>query len=214
MKSDKTLLVVGCGGHARFILGLVSNSSFNAVGLIDLEDSFDDSDVIMGVSVVGCLSSISSQYQLGQRNVVLAIGDNWLRQKTFFDLCKMGFEVPNLIHSSAIIDPTAVIGVGNVIGPNVVIGAEVNIGNNNIINSGAVVEHQSIIGNHNHLSVSAIICGNTTIGNCTFLGANSVVIDKVTVSDDTILGAGGVLISSVNESGQTLVGCPAKVVKK
>ena len=189
MKDKKTLLVVGCGGHARFILGLVNNSSFKAAGLIDLDDNFDESNRIMGVSVVGCLSAITQEYQLGQRNVVLAIGDNVLRQKTFFDLCKMGFEVPNLIHSSSIIDPTAVIGVGNVIGPNVVIGAEVNIGSNNIINSGAVIEHQSIIGDHNHVSVSTIICGNTTIGNRIFLGANSVVIDKLMISDDTTLGA-------------------------
>ena len=54
MKDKKTLLVVGCGGHARFILGLVNNSSFKAAGLIDLDDNFDESNRIMGVSVVGC----------------------------------------------------------------------------------------------------------------------------------------------------------------
>lgn len=133
MKPDNTLLVIGCGGHARFILSLVNNSDFQASGLIDLEDNFNDSDVIMGVSVVGCLSSINEQYKFGQRSVVLAIGDNYLRKKIFLDLIEMGFNIPNLIHSSSIIDPTAVIGLGNVIGPNVVIGAEVVIGDNNII---------------------------------------------------------------------------------
>ena len=37
-------LVVGCGGHARFLLSLVGNSCFEAFGLISLEDEFDDSD--------------------------------------------------------------------------------------------------------------------------------------------------------------------------
>ena len=214
MKPDNTLLVIGCGGHARFILSLINNSDFKASGLIDLEDNFNDSDVIMGVSVVGCLSSINEQYKLGHRDVVLAIGDNHLRKNYFLDLIKMGFNIPNLIHSSSIIDPTAVIGSGNVIGPNVIIGAEVVIGDNNIINSGAVIEHQTRVGNHNHVSVSAIICGNVSIGNDIFLGANSVVIDKLTVSNDTILGAGGTLISSTKEPGCTLVGCPARVVRK
>jgi sugar O-acyltransferase (sialic acid O-acetyltransferase NeuD family) len=214
MKPQKTVLVVGCGGHARFILSLVSNSYFEASGLIDLEDDVEDSEVIMGVPVVGCLSSISEQHQLGQRSVVLAIGDNFLRQKTFLDLGEMGFKFPNLIHSSSVIDPTAEIGVGNVIGPNVVIGAEVEIGNNNIINSGAVIEHQSIIGDHNHVSLSATICGKVSVGDRVFLGANSVVIDNLQVADDTTLGAGGTLISSANELGLTLVGCPAKEIKK
>jgi UDP-N-acetylbacillosamine N-acetyltransferase len=214
MNPENTVLVVGCGGHARFIISLVSNSYFEISGLIDLEDDVKDSEVIMGVSVVGRLSSISQQYQLGQRSVVLAIGDNFLRQKTFSDLGQMGFKFPNLIHSSSIIDPTAVFGVGNVIGPNVVIGAEVEIGNNNIINSGAVIEHQSIIGDHNHVSLSATICGKVSVGDRVFLGANSVVLDKLKVFDDTILGAGGALVSSTKEPGRTLVGCPAKEIVK
>jgi sugar O-acyltransferase (sialic acid O-acetyltransferase NeuD family) len=214
MKLENTVLVVGCGGHARFILSLVSNSYFEASGLIDLEDDVKDSEVIMGVSVVGRLSSISEQYQLGQRSIVLAIGDNFLRQKTFSDLGQIGFKFPNLIHSSSIIDPTAVVGVGNAIGPNVVIGAEVEIGNNNIINSGAVIEHQSIIGDHNHVSLSATICGKVSVGNRVFLGANSTVIDKLLVSDDTTLGAGGTLVSSTRAPGLTLVGCPAKENKR
>lgn len=210
MKSQNTLLVVGCGGHARFILSLVSNSYLEASGLIDLEDNIKDSEVIMGVPVVGCLSSIGEQYQLSQRSVVLAIGENILRQKTFLDLGEMGFKFPNLIHSSSFIDPTAEIGVGNVIGPNVVIGAEVKIGNNNIINSGAVIEHQSIIGDHNHASLSATICGKVSVGDRVFLGANSTVIDKLLVSDDTTLGAGGTLVYSTRAPGLTFVGCPAK----
>jgi UDP-N-acetylbacillosamine N-acetyltransferase len=214
MKDETHLLVVGCGGHARFVLSVVANSCFEAFGLISLEDEFDDSEVIMGVPVVGCLSVIDEQYKLGRRNIVLGIGDNSLRKKTFLKLRETGFQFPNVAHSSSNIDPTAVVGLGNVIGPNVLIGAEVAIGNNNIINSGAVIEHQSLIGDHNHVSLSAIVCGNASIGNGVFLGANSTVIDKLLVSDDTTLGAGGTLVSSTRAPGLTLVGCPAKESKK
>lgn len=214
MKFKNTILVVGCGGHARFILSLAANSPYKALGLIDIKDDFNDSDVIMNVPVIGCLSFIHDLYNLGHRNIALAIGDNNLRKKTFYDLLEAGFNFPNLIHSSSIIDPSATLGIGNVIGPNTVIGSEVIIGDNNIINSGAVIEHQSKLGNNNHASVSSTVCGNVKIGNCVFLGANSVVIDKISVSNETILGAGASLISSVTEPGQTLVGCPAKGVNK
>ena len=206
--------MVGCGGHARFLLSLVGNSCFEAFGLISLEDEFDDSELIMEVPVIGCLSFIDEQYKLGRLNIVLGIGDNSLRKKTFLQLTEAGFQFPNLVHSSAIIDSTTILGSGNVIGPNVVIGAEVAIGNNNIINSGAVIEHQSLIGDHSHVSLSAIVCGNVSIGSGAFLGANSTVIDKLLVSDDTTLGAGGTLVSSTRAPGLTFVGCPAKENKK
>ena len=76
MKAENQLLVIGCGGHARFVLSLITNSEYEACGLIDLGERFNDTEVVMGVPVVGCLSSISQQYHLGRRKVVLAIGDN------------------------------------------------------------------------------------------------------------------------------------------
>ena len=214
MMNGTNLLVIGCGGHARFVLSVVDNSEYQARGIIDLRDEFDLSEVILGVPVVGCLSFIEKCCDMGERIAILAVGDNYLRAKTFSLLCELGFQFPSLIHSSAIIDRTALVGVGNVIGPNVVIGAEVVIGDNNIINSGAVIEHQSTMGNHNHVSLSAIICGNVTVGDRVFLGASSVVIENLLVPDDTILGAGGVLVSSPKDSALTLVGCPAKEVRK
>ena len=213
MMNEANLLVIGCGGHARFVLSVIVNSEFGARGIIDLGDEFDTSEVIMGVPVVGCLSSIDESCDKEERIAILGIGDNHLRAKTFARLCELGFKFPSLIHSSAIIDRTALVGAGNVIGPNVVIGAEVVIGDNNIINSGAVIEHQSTIGNHNHVSLSATICGNVSVRDRVFLGASSVVIEKLLVPDDTILGAGGVLVSSPKEADLTLVGCPAKEVR-
>lgn len=204
------LLVIGCGGHARFLLGLIANSHFEALGLIDAGDDWDDSEVIMGVSVVGSLSSIGEQYHLGWRGVALGIGDNYLRKRIYYQLREMGFTFPNLIHPTAIIDATAVLGEGNVIGPSAVVGAKVVLGNNNIVNSGAVIEHQTVIGDHCHVSLSAVICGNVTIGDYVFLGANSTVIEKVNVSNRTILGAGGTLVCSTKSIGLTLIGCPAK----
>jgi UDP-N-acetylbacillosamine N-acetyltransferase len=204
------LLVIGCGGHSRFLLGLIRETHFNVRGIIDLENDLGSSETIMGVSVIGCLNSIDEQYSLNYRDVVLGIGDNCFREATFNDLKGMGFKFPNLIHSTAVIDCSAKLGVGNVIGPQVVIGAEVKLGDNNIINSGAIVEHQSSIGNHNHISLSATICGKVSVGNGVLLGANSTVIEKIIISDYTTLGAGGTLISSTKTNGLTLVGCPAE----
>ena len=214
MKAKRELVVVGCGGHARFILGIIRLLDFNACGLIDLGSGWDKSEIIMDVPVVGCIDSIHHQYSLGIKNVVLGVGDNCLRERVFISLKDTGFTFPNVIHPSATIDSSARLGIGNVIGPNVVIGAEVKLGSNNIINTGAVIEHQCSIGDHNHLSLNCTICGNVLIKNNVFLGAGSTVVNQLTISSHTILGAGGTLVSSIEKDGLTMVGCPAREIRK
>lgn len=212
MINTSKLLVIGCGGHSRFILSLADKLRYQVFGLIDLSDSWKKSEIIMGIPVVGSLSQIELQYRLGFRSVVIGVGDNNLRKRIFTQLTNLGFSFPNIIHPTAIIDSTVILGNANVIGPATIIGAEVILGHNNIINSGSIIEHQAIIGNHNHVSLSATVCGNVTLNDCVFLGANSTVIEKLSVDDNTTIGAGGTLIQSTQTRGSTLVGCPAREV--
>lgn len=53
------------------------------------------------------------------------------------------------IHSTAIIDPTAEVGVGTTIGPYTVVGPHVKIGENNKIGSHVVIEGHTTVGNSN-----------------------------------------------------------------
>lgn len=201
--------IIGCGGHARFIIGLLFDSSFRILGAVDVRSTFDQSEEIMGVNVVSSLSDILHSRHDAPEHLVLALGDNETRANVYLDLHKLGKSFPNIIHPSAVIDSSASMGQGNILGPNVVIGAEVEIGSNNIINTGAIIEHGTLIGDHCHVSLGAILCGNTCIRDRVFLGARSVVTEKNTVLERSVLGAGAVLIHSNKSAGSILLGCPA-----
>ena len=208
------MIVVGCGGHARFVISMLRSSIYQIEGLIDLCDNFDPLETIMGVSVIGGRSSLAVFHDRGFDKVILAIGDNSIRKEVYDEVVDLGFNLPCITHPSAFIDASVVMAQGNIIGPNAVIGAEVVLGSNNIINSAAVIEHQTVVGDHCHISPSATICGCVCIGDEVLLGANSTVIPKITIASDTIVGAGATLIRSSHASDRTLVGNPARELIK
>jgi len=212
-KKNLGVLIIGCGGHARFVLSILNNIKYKVAGLINLGEGFNSKEVIMNTPVIGCRSSLLQFREQGFEEVILAIGDNAIREELYAEVIELDFKLPSIIHSSAILDASASKGQGNVIGPNVIIGAEVKIGSNNIINSAAMIEHQSVVGNHCHISLSAILCGAVSIGDGVFIGANSTVIDKVSLASHTIVGAGTNIIKSVYENGTTLMGNPGRVRK-
>jgi sugar O-acyltransferase (sialic acid O-acetyltransferase NeuD family) len=213
-KKKHGVLLVGCGGHARFVLSILKSNGCEVAGLIDLEDAFDSAEVIMNVSVVGCRSALPEFRSQGFEEVVIAVGDNAMRKTLYNEVTELGFKLPCVIHASAIVDKSVLMGVGNIIGPNVIIGAEVKIGLNNIINSAATVEHQSVIGSHCHVALSSVICGAVHIGDEVFVGANSTVIDKISIGDKVIVGSGANVIRNVYDNGVTLVGNPSRAINK
>lgn len=210
----KGILLIGCGGHSRFVLSILKNINYKIAGLIDITQNFNPKEVIMNTPVIGSSDNLNEFRKIGYKEVVLSIGSNAERKELYEKVITLDFILPNIVHSSAVIDDTASLGVGNVVGPNVVIGAEVNIGSNNIINSSAIIEHQSIIGNHSHISLSSTLCGSVKIGNEVFIGANSTINENLCIANNTLIGSGTNIIRNIFKTDLTLVGNPGRTSKK
>jgi UDP-3-O-[3-hydroxymyristoyl] glucosamine N-acyltransferase len=78
-------------------------------------------------------------------------------------------------HSSAVVHPTAVLGVGTVVEPRAVIGPGVTLGDNCRVMAGAVVEHGVVMGNGCVIHPSAVIGFNSVLGNSVQIGASTVI---------------------------------------
>jgi len=207
------IIVIGLGGHARFVIATLLKSHISIKGLISVESEYDDKEKILNMEIIGSLSDLSLLFDDGFKNIFLAIGDNKLREKLFNQYLKCGFLFPTLVHPESSIDSSAVIGIGNIIGPRAVIGANVNIGNNNIINTSSVIEHESVINNNSHIAPGSVICGRVKIGNQVLVGANSTLIENIIIADNTIIGAGSTVVKSIEHKNGTFVGSPAKIIK-
>lgn len=129
----------------------------------------------------------------------------------------------NQVHPSAVIDPGAVLGVGNVIGPNVVIHSGVRLGDDNWIGAGVVLgappEVRSfthprndgdsygvglVIGSRNVIREGAQIHQGSQ--HATTLGDDAFIMNQVYVAHDCRLGDGVTLASSVLLAGHVVIG--------
>lgn len=204
--NKKKLSVVGAGGHARSLIGLLESCNFKIGGVFDDTFKAGPAEIICGIPLAGGISDIG-----GKSVIAIAVGDPEKR-KAFYEKHLGQVLKDNVSHPSSIISKSASLGRSNQIFAHTVINSCAVIGDDNIINTGAIIEHESEIGSHNHISVGAIICGRVKIGDLCFIGAGAVVIDKIRICGGVTIGANSVVIEDIGIPG-TYVGNPARKIK-
>lgn len=172
------LLLVGAGGFGRVVLE-------HASGLYDCA-FLDDGDVkiVDGIPVLGKISAIKEFYPQ-YKFLLVAIGNNVLREKVYCEAEKIGYTFPNIIHPSAYISPHAHIGVGNVILNNVVIQNNAKMGNGCILNPGVELHHDSVIGSNVLIYTNSVIRSLTVVEDRVWIGSNVTVSTSAFVAADS-----------------------------
>ncbi|MBO0958850.1 acetyltransferase [Neobacillus sp. MM2021_6] len=205
------IAVIGCGGHSKVIADMIlSNKENEIVGFLD--DKYDEVGLVENIYC----GPISSVRQLVERyqdiKFVIAIGNNRVRQFIFQKLKLPDENYIPVIHKSAVISPSAVIGFGTVIMPNTVINAETRIGVHSIINTASVIEHDSLIGDFCHVCPGTNITGTVQLGEGSCIGAGATIIPNTKIGEWVTIGAGATVITDI-PSYCTAVGIPAKIKK-
>lgn len=201
----KKLAIFGAGGHGAVVADILESQNLSFKILID--------DNPQGKTLNG-ITAITRDEFLNLPNakefgIILAIGDNFVRQRLYHFFTENQFRLPFVAHCRAIISKSAKIANGSVIMPNAIINAHAQIGAGVIVNSGSIIEHDCNIGDFSHIAPSATLCGNVHIGDCTHIGAKSVVIEGKNIGKHCFIGAGSVVVSNI-PSYKKVVGNPAK----
>ena len=97
-----------------------------------------------------------------------------LKTKILDVLKSTGKKLPNFIHPSSIINPTATLGAGVIIYPGCNIDQHVILEDGVLLNNSVTVSHNSIIGTSTFIAPGVVICGNVKIGKENFTGFNAV----------------------------------------
>ncbi|MCI7766298.1 acetyltransferase [Helicobacter sp.] len=197
--------IVGAGGHGRVIADIILACGGEIAFVVD--DS-PQGKILANKNAISPKEFLMLGLQK-EIKITLAIG-NCQARRAFFEVFKQqGFEIPSLIHSSAIISKSAKISEACVVMPNVVVNAESMIETGVILNTGCVVEHDCKVGEFSHLAPKSALCGGVRIGKDSHIGAGSVVIEGRSVGDGCMIGAGSVVINDI-QSFKKVVGNPAK----
>lgn len=205
------IIIVGYGGHGKSVADTIELAErYRIVGYTDIH-AHEGAEY----SYLGRDESLENIFQKGISYAAIGLGymgNSKIRNKLFNKLKKIGYKLPVIIDSTAVVSPKAKISEGTFVGKNVSINAYACIGKNCIINTGAVIEHECQIGNESHIAVGTVVCGQSRVGNYCFVGANSTVVQCRSIGENSIIGAGSVVINDVPDRA-VAVGNPAKVIK-
>lgn len=193
------MYLYGASGHAKVIIDIIENSGLSISGL------FDDNPLITeiyGKKVHGKYEGLQLEAPL-----IISIGDNKIRARIAKGL---PVHFGTVIHSSAIISPTALIGEGTVVMQGAIIQADARTGKHTIINTAASVDHDCVVGDFAHVSPGAVLCGGVSVGEGTHVGAGAVLLPGIKIGKWCRVGAGAVVIRDVPDN-YTVVGNPARI---
>lgn len=206
---ERSVLIIGAGGQARVVLSIMNSlEGFRPAGIIDLEKP-EIGEIIGSSKVIGGVEDIP-KWKSECPCAVIAIGENKIRAKWADKVEKMGFQLPTLIHPTAIIDPKVSIGRGSVICAGAIVCCNASIGAFSIINTGAQVDHECKLGKAVHIGPGVLLAGRVEVEEGAFLGLGTAVKDKTKIGSWAVIGAGSLVIEDMPPKC-VAYGSPAKV---
>lgn len=203
---SRLLVLWGASGHGKVVLDVGrSQGSFESIVFVDdhykeLGPSFMRCPVLGGLEVLPSLRGCS---------FLISIGDNAQRARCYAIAISQGMVPTALVHRTAILATSAVVGDGTVVMPGVIVNAGAVIGENCIINTGAIVEHDCRIADHVHISPRVVLGGGVSVGPFAHVGIGAVVLPGAYIGDSAVVGAGSVVLKSV-PPGAIVAGVPSR----
>ena len=176
----KRLLIIGAGGFGQMIQ--------ETAGLLGYDEAVFLDDASKHKDVVGKCCDYKNFLE-DYDTAVAALGDNGQRLYWTERLMEAGYQVPAIIHPSAVVSPSAVIGAGSFIMQRAVVNTHTVIEHGVLVNSGAVVDHDSHVARGAHIGLGSVVKANCNIDEKRKVEAGEVVfstrrkIDGVTSRD-------------------------------
>lgn len=198
---NKKIILIGGGGHCKSVLdSLLRVNDYSEIGIVDKEENIGT--MVCSIPIVGCDNDLPKLYEDGYRYAFITLGSigNPIRRiKLFATLEKIGFIIPNILDSSAVISNYASMESGIYVGKNAVVNSGTSIGKGAIINTSATVEHDCIIKEFVHIASGAVLCGGVKIGANTHIGAKSVVKQCIEIGSNSIIGMGSNVLKNIGD---------------
>lgn len=182
------MFIYGGGGFSRIIIDLLKQTCiYRAKGIVDMK--YPELGEVAGMDVIGDDRMLDVLISQGINKTVNAV-DFPYRSQVYEKLKEKGFELLNLVHRTAIIEPTVTMGEGNLIFAGAMVGSEAVIGNDCVINAGAIVNHECVISDNCHIASGAVLAGCVTVGENTLIGQGCTVYQRVTIGKNVVIQNG------------------------
>ncbi len=184
-KIREKLLIIGAGGFGKVVL----EHAMQEYECAFIDDGINIGAIIHGCKVVGNTADLDKLHSI-YRMLIVAIGNNRVREEIYKKAEDFGYTFPNIICKSAYISSFAKIGKGCVILNNVVIQNGAVIGNGVILNPGVEIHHESTVGNNVLIYTNSVIRTGANILDRAWIGSTLTISNDVVVAVDEVVSDG------------------------
>ena len=210
----KTVVIIGSGGHAREVFGVLEALNavaphYDVLGWL-VEPGFGEvGGLVCDRPVLGDLDWLAGQ---PEARVLCAIGAPELRRRLVERARSFGARFCSAIHPQAVLTPRVTVGEGVVIAAGAVLTEAIHLGDHVIVNAGCTVSHDVVCEDFATLSPGVHVAGGAVLGEGCFVGTGASIVPRVRVGAWTTVGAGCAVVTDVPPNA-TVVGVPGRVIK-
>ena len=185
----RRILIVGAGGFGREVLQWAGDAwpehSAKIGGFLSADPQALQGHALE-VPILGDPAAFEPQPGDG---LLLAIGIPAVRRRVAEDLEERGATFLTLVHPTAVVFPTAAIGVGSILCPHAIASDSVTLGRFTLMNYHSSLGHDAVTGDFAVLSPYAALGGGAKIGADAFLGLHASVGPGATIGPRSKIAA-------------------------
>ncbi len=202
MNDARQVYILGCGGHAKVVIGSLQRLGYQIAGI------FDDDPSRWGQSLLGfpIIGPVAQAEQSPCLPAVIAIGDNRSR-RTVAEGLELDWLV--VVDPSAWVHPSVRLGSGTVVLPGAIVQVDVQLGAHAIVNTSASIDHDCRLGAYVHVAPGARLAGGCQLDEGVLFGTGAVAIPGVSVGAWSTVGAGAAVTRHLPPT-VVATGVPAK----
>mgnify|MGYP003781922903 FL=1 len=205
MSSDRSLVILGNGGHASSVAEAAESAGFDvrtSWPISRTDDSFAD------------LISRVASLDFDKTALALGVGTNFVREAVHASISEAfpTARFASIVHKTAWLASSAVIESGVVMLAHASAGAKAHLSAGSLLNTGASLDHDSTLGEFASLGPGVRTGGNVTIGPRTMIGLQAGILQGRTVSEDSVVGAQSLVLEDI-PSLSVAIGSPCRVVR-
>lgn len=207
--TNKPLIIIGNGGHASVLTEILLTQGAEIIGFTAPQHEVNQ----FKLKYLGRDEFIEN-FESTNIELVLGIGmlmPSSFREKIHCYFKEKGYMFKSVIHPSAILAPSVILGEGIQVMAGAILQTNVYIADNTIINTGVLIDHDCRIGAHVHIAPGTKISGAVQIGKSTHIGTGTTIIQGIKIGENCLIGAGSVVLKNINNNLKAF-GVPAKEV--
>ncbi|BFU42446.1 acetyltransferase [Krasilnikovia sp. MM14-A1004] len=207
------IVIIGCGGHGREILGIVTainehrGDTWKVLGFVDDKPSDTNLRLLkrLDADYLGPVAALAAM----DARFVIGIGDPRVRARIAERTAAYGLKAAQLVHPDATVGLDNAFSEGVVLFPGARVTTNVTLGPHVHLNQNATVGHDSVLGDCTQVNPLAAVSGSCSIGPRVLIGTTAAVLQGIAVGSGATVGAGACVVRDVPEL-TTVKGVPAR----